>query len=299
MIFLTIILSILFLYCLLLKFAVRILLKKITKNSLGYITNITYKDLNYLNLTLANLTFCSPSFSFSSIKISSIRVSLYIDRITISFPDEIILLGSENINFIRFQDQPIFDFKIRNNELKIRNKLSLNFYDSNNNQIMDRNLAIDRFKIQNGSRRNKIFEINFDYHYAAKTKKSQKSSLDMIIQFGKSERTRTNYIKSFNIVDYKIKLHSSELSAYGFLDYHRDGNPTGKIVVGIINPRNLTQDIFTEKNEISQSIDSFLELMLNKSEKNHNKLNLIYNFSEDSVKINELNLCEIRRIMKT
>ena len=289
--------------CLLCNFLIikllKIFIRKLVNYSLGYIVSISYEKLNIFCLSISSITIKISGNSISIVKIPYIKLKLSYNKITLEISTDIDLKGNNIIKFARLNKHPLLLINVRRIfNIKLLNPLSINLY-SLKGKNREGLIYIKSLKFHGFKTNLKGSSFEFKFTYKGNEAFEYAFHLNSIIMLGKSTRTKRYFLKSIEIKKFKISFPRSKITALVLIEYKFAENPSGHCIIFIQNSRSFTKDLFKNKtSEIKKNIDSFFDyMMLSSNETDDLRLNC--KFTEDSVLINNKNLSDIRKSLRT
>ncbi len=274
---------------------------KIASHSIGYISKIKYEKFNLFNLTLYGIDIETNDTSISSLKLPFIKFKIRYGQIIIEIAESVFLKGSDYIKLAKFNKPPSFLIRIDSIfNIHLIEKVRVNLYKENDEKVIDGHIIIKTFKFDSFSRKDTATNFDLRFVYVKNNINDFVFHLNALVFLGASKRTKRNFIKGLQILNFKLSGYRSKITGSGKLRYHYEANPTGDCDIIIQNPKYISQDFLTAQPEdVIASVEDFVDYMLNKKENGAQKLKLKLLFQNDSLKINSENLSEIRKNLNT
>lgn len=275
--------------------------REIASHSIGYISGIKYKNFNILNLTLYGIVIETNGTSIKSLKLPYIKFKVRYGQIVIEIAESVFVRGSDYIKLAKFNHTPSFLIRIDSVfNIQLIEGVRVNLYKKNDEKVIDGHIIIKTFKFDSFSRKDTTTNFDLRFAYVKNNINDFIFHINALVFLGASKRTKRNFIKGLQILNFKLAGYSSKVTGSGKLKYHYEANPTGDCDIIIQNPKYISQDFLTEQpKDVIASVDDFLNYMLSKTESNKQKLKFKLLFQNDSLKINSESLSEIRENLNT
>lgn len=271
----------------------------IYKKTLGYISKVKIKSFNFFNFTF-RVTIYSSLLSGSHLEISSISLKFSgFLKVKLTLPKEITFSNNTIVKSIVSDFKPIFLINLfRKNSVELESPIYINILDRAKNNVVEGNLHITKLTFTNnfGTNPNSDILLKYDLEYEG----SNYQSLDIhfLLYYGISQRSKSKYMKSYEIKHGNIRYANSQINIKGGLKYELLVNPIGQLKIEISNPDSIVDDIFPnettdETSGIASRMKQFIQLVKDRNGSDNNVLQIDCKFEKSGVIINDFKLEDI------